>query len=183
MTCIIALRDKETNTVYLAGDKLGSNGSTKAVYKDPKVFQVGHFYFGYTTSFYMGQLLKYSWKQPCKTMHQDEDEYIYRDVVQSLKKVFSDNNFGQNQNGHEPDFGCFIMVYKGRIFKVQDNMSLLEVEDFVSVGCGEYYATGSVLALTQHTEMNIPDILTETMKIVSENSCGVSEQCDIIKCV
>ena len=183
MTCIIALRDKETGTVYLAGDKLGSNGSTKAIYKDPKIFQIGHFYFGYTTSFYMGQLLKYVWKQPCKTMHQDEDEYLFQDVVYSLKKVFTENKFGKDQNGHEPDFGQFIMVYKGRIFKVQDNMSLLESEDFVSVGCGEHHAAGAVEALVSHANMSTPDILKESIKIVSKFSCGVSEECDIIKCV
>lgn len=182
MTCIIALRDKETGTVYLAGDKLGSNGSTKAVYKDPKVFQIGHFCFGYTSSFYMGQLLKYHWKQPCKTMHQDEDGYIFKDVVQSLKKVFKDNNFGHEQNGHEPDFGQFIMVYKGRIFEVQGNMSLLETDNLSSVGCGKSHALGAVEALVNNTNIPAPDILKESMKIVSKFSCGVSEECDVIKC-
>lgn len=62
-------------------------------------------------------------------------------------------------------------------------MSLLESEDFVSVGCGEYHAAGAVEALVSHANMSIPDILKESIKIVSKFSCGVSEECDIIKCV
>ena len=183
MTCIIALRDKETGVVYLGGDKLGSNGYTKSVYKDPKVFKVGPFYFGYTTSFYMGQLLKYKWTQPCKSMHQEEDEYIFREVVSSFKSLFVDNDFGKKHDGREPDFGSFIMVYKGRIFQIQDNMSLLEVEDFTAVGCGEQFAAGSITALSENTNYNVEQTIKETMKIVSQFSCGVSEQCDIIQCI
>ena len=182
MTCIIALRDKDTGCVYLAGDKLGSNGNTKAIFKDPKIFQIGHFYFGYTTSFYMGQLLKYTWTQPCKTMHQEDDEYIFREVVPSLRKLFVDNKFGKDQRDHEPDFGQFIMVYKGRIFSVQDNLSLLECDDFASVGCGEFHAAGAVDALVNHSSLCTPDILKEAIRITSKYSCGVSEECDIIKC-
>lgn len=183
MTCIIALRDKETGVVYLGGDKLGSNGYTKTMCKDPKVFKVGPFYFGYTTSFYMGQILKYRWQQPCRTMHHEDDEYIFKDVVDSLKSCFVKNDFGKKQEDTEPVFGSFIMVYKGRIFEVQPNMSLLEVENAISVGCGKDIAHGSITALWQNTNYNSEQIIEETMYIVSQFSCGVSEECDIIKCV
>lgn len=115
-------------------------------------------------------------------MHQDEDEYLFRGVVYSLKKVFTENKLAKTKMGTNLDFGQFIMVYKGRIFKVQDNMSLLESEDFVSVGCGEYHAAGAVEALVSHANMSIQGILKESIKIVSKFS-GVSEECDIIKCV
>jgi hypothetical protein len=175
--------DKETGVVYLGGDKLGSNGYTKTMCKDPKVFKVGPFYFGYTTSFYMGQILKYRWQQPCRTMYHEDDEYIFKDVIDSLKSCFVNNDFGKKQEGREPDFGSLIMVYKGRIFEVQHNMSLLEIENFTAVGCGDQLASGAATALLSNTNYNPEQIIKETMKIVSQFSCGVSEQCDIIKCV
>ena len=57
LTCIIAITDK-TGTVWLAGDKLGSNWHTKQIVKDQKVFKIGDFYFRYTSSFYIGATVK-----------------------------------------------------------------------------------------------------------------------------
>lgn len=185
MTCIIAITDK-TGCVWLAGDKLGSNGHTKQIVKDPKVFKVGDFYFGYTSSFYMGQLLKYSFVPPVRTMHVDDNEYIFRDVRYSLKALFDKNSFGVTQLGtpttNEPDFGTFIMVYKNRVFVVQNNLSLLEYDN-TSVGCGEELAKGCIDALQENTELSPEQILTKTMDIVSRYSCGVSRELDIIKCI
>lgn len=184
MTCIIAIKD-ENGDVWLGGDKMGSNGNTRRIYKDPKVFQVGNFAFGYTSSFYMGQLLKYHWTQPVRTIHQtDDDEYIFKDVMFSLKNLFVKNKFGieQDPNYHEGQFGNFLMIYKGRIFEVQGNMSILEVDSFNSVGCGEQVAKGAVSALLLNTNLNCHDIIKESMFIVSQHSCGVSTECDIIKC-
>lgn len=116
-------------------------------------------------------------------MHHEDDEYIFKDVVDSLKSCFVKNDFGKKQEDTEPVFGSFIMVYKGRIFEVQPNMSLLEVENVISVGCGKDIAHGSITALWQNTNYNSEQIIEETMYIVSQFSCGVSEECDIIKCV
>ena len=59
MTCIVGVVDK--GIVHMAGDKLGSNGFTKGISVRPKVFHNGDFLVGYTTSFYMGQLLEFEW--------------------------------------------------------------------------------------------------------------------------
>lgn len=183
MTCIIAYKEPSSGKVWLGGDKLGSDGYTKIIVKDPKVFQNGEFYFGYTTSFYMGQILKYHWTRPTRSMHQDSDnEYIYKDVMNSLKKVFKDNEFGKSKDVHEPDFGNFIMVYKDRIFEVQPNMSLLECEDFIAVGCGAQTAHGVMDALINNTNHEPEKLIVETMKSVSRFMCGVSAECDVIKC-
>ena len=79
MTCIIAVRDKK-NKVWLAGDKMASNGVSHYLVKDPKVFQVGDFYFGFTDSFYMGQLLKYSFVPPERQEGISDSQYLFQDV-------------------------------------------------------------------------------------------------------
>lgn len=38
MTCIIAYKDSNNNTIYMCGDKCGSNGSTKDICVEPKCF-------------------------------------------------------------------------------------------------------------------------------------------------
>ena len=63
MTCIVGCI--HNGKVFLAGDQLGSNGYYKENHeKLTKVFKVGEFLIGYTTSFRMGQILQYSWTPP-----------------------------------------------------------------------------------------------------------------------
>lgn len=184
MTCIVAFKIKDVEDkefVVLAGDKLCSNGDTKRVYSKPKIFQNGDFWIGYTTSFYMGQLLQYVWTPPFKEESTNEDDYIFGDVVQSLSKVFADNNFGEvkGKESLEPNHGTFIMIYNGRIFEVFSNLAILEVDKFASVGCGSEVMEGALLmALELPNDLELKDILNKAYRIVSERSCGVSYKFD-----
>ncbi|XVV11230.1 hypothetical protein ACQP2X_41330 [Actinoplanes sp. CA-131856] len=58
MTCIVGITDG--TTVTIGGDSAGSDGWHVAVRSDSKVFQVGPYLMGFTTSYRMGQLLRYS---------------------------------------------------------------------------------------------------------------------------
>ena len=58
MTCIVAIAEK--NVVYVGADSLGSNGNKIITRKDTKIFIRKPFIFGFTSSYRMGQLLRYS---------------------------------------------------------------------------------------------------------------------------
>ena len=60
MTCIVGLVHE--GVVYIGGDSAGVGGMSLTVRADEKVFQNGEFLMGFTTSFRMGQLLRYSLK-------------------------------------------------------------------------------------------------------------------------
>ena len=184
MTCIIAFRDYNDN-VWLAGDKMSSNGMSHQLVKDPKAFQVGDFYFGYTDSFYMGQLLKYTFVPPERPEGITDEQYLFVNVRLALTDLFDQNEFGIRDRGTlecpEPSFGEFIMVYKGRIFLVQANMSFLEY-DVATCGSGYQVAQGALTALVESTILSAPEMLTKTMDIVSRTCVGVSKELDIIQC-
>lgn len=63
MTCIVGFLDKETDTVWIGGDSLGSNGYSKTVFSNSKVF---HHYLnkniiiGSTSTYRHIDLLQYS---------------------------------------------------------------------------------------------------------------------------
>lgn len=187
MTCVLALKyiDVDTNkpVIVLAADKMVSNGSVKRVYTKPKIFKNGDFYIGYTTSFYMGQLLQHTWIPPEKEPNQSDDEYLFRDVIKSLHRMFEDNDFGFKKPDAkgEPDRGTFILVYKDRIFEVFSNMSLLEVDTFASVGCGSEIMQGAIsMYLYDGSTMVLDDMLALAFEIVAERSCGVSKEYDML---
>ena len=69
MTCIVGLVHE--GVVYIGGDSAGVGGMSLTVRADEKVFQNGEFLMGFTTSFRMGQLLRYSLKPPRR--HPDDE--------------------------------------------------------------------------------------------------------------
>ena len=182
MTCIVAF--KHNNSVILAGDKMGSNGYTSRNFLRPKIFQNGDFYFGYTTSFYMGQLLQFNWDPPYRFPNENDDEYIFKSVVKSLSDMFESHNLGTSkaENDLEPERGSFIMVYKGRIFEVLSNMAILEVENFTSVGCGSEVMEGCIKMwyYLPPSNFEIEEVLTIAYDVVSQRSCGVSSEFDML---
>jgi len=62
MTCIVGL--VENGKVYIGGDSAGVAGLDITTRKDEKVFQKENMIFGFTSSFRMGQILRYSFKNP-----------------------------------------------------------------------------------------------------------------------
>lgn len=188
MTAIVAF--KRNGKVFLAGDRLGSNGYTKLMVQVPKIFKVGEdLHFGYTSSFYMGQLLQHSFTVPPKWPDMADDKYLYTQVVPKLREMFETNDFGKKKDDKrsEPHLGVFIMVYKDRIFEFQGNSSILEVE-YAGVGCGgedvmSSIRTGLAIADTYVTELDeddISEIIALAFLHCSDYMCGVSAKHDVL---
>ncbi|KKN17732.1 hypothetical protein LCGC14_0962700, partial [marine sediment metagenome] len=63
MTCIVGFID-DGGKAWMGGDSAGVAGHHTHPRRDPKVFRVGPVLIGYTSSFRMGQLLRYHLKIP-----------------------------------------------------------------------------------------------------------------------
>lgn len=188
MTAIVAF--KYNNKVFLAGDRMGSNGYTKLLVQVPKIFKVSkELHFGYTSSFYMGQLLQHSFTVPPKWPDVADDKYLHTIVVPELRKMFETNDFGKKKDDkhHAPSLGEFIMVYKTRIFIFQNDASILEVAH-AGVGCGgedvmSSIRTGMAIADSKATDLDTEDvyeIVDLAFTHCSDYMCGVSAQHDVI---
>ena len=60
-------------------------------------------------------------------------------------------------------------------------MSLLEVDTFASVGSGSEIIQEAIgMYLYDGSTLDLEDMLTEAFKIVSERSCGVSDEYDML---
>ena len=62
MTAIVGL--VKSGSVYIGGDSAGVCGTSLTVRADAKVFRKKRYVFGFTTSFRMGQLIRYSLALP-----------------------------------------------------------------------------------------------------------------------
>lgn len=182
MTCIVAIETKDN--IILAGDKLGSTDYYTEVYSRPKVFRNGDFLIGYTTSYHMGQLLEFEWKQPTKEEGISDDVYIYRDVRQSIKRMFECNDFGQAKAGdfNEPDLGNFIFIYKNKIYSYEPNSAILEHINVASCGSGSLVMKGAVYgyfyALDESDIFQWKKVLDTCFEITSSIIPSVSSEYD-----
>jgi ATP-dependent protease HslVU (ClpYQ) peptidase subunit len=141
MTCIVGLVNK--GKVYIGGDSAGVAGSNVVVRSDEKVFVSHGMAFGFTSSFRMGQILRYCFKPPEDT-DKDAAAYMVAKFIPELQRCFSANGYERTING-EKSAGTFFVGYKGRLFIVESDYQVGENNiGYASVGCGDCYALGSM---------------------------------------
>lgn len=176
MTCIVAV--SKGGDVWMAGDLMGSNGFTKRVYKDSKVFVNGDFILGYTDSFRMGQILEYCWSQPPRAEGMTDKQYLHISVIPSMKEVLITNGFGSS-DGREDIGGNFLIGYNGQIYEMQCNFSILRHEEFAAVGSGEFHAIGA-LEVLYNSDTHPEDMVVEAIRVASKYVTSVSEECTVV---
>jgi hypothetical protein len=144
MTCIVGCTHK--GRVYLGGDSAGVGGLTLTVRKDPKVFRVGDFVFGFTSSFRMGQIIQHAFTPP-EVSAAELHRYMVTDFVNALRKAFKKGGFGQTDNGEDTG-GTFLVGVSGRLFQVDSDYQVGEALDgYDAVGCGADVARGALHVL------------------------------------
>ncbi|WP_405101701.1 hypothetical protein [Oceanobacillus sp. FSL H7-0719] len=146
MTCIVGL--VENGVTYIGGDSLGSNGYSKTVRKDAKVFKLkdtNNAIVGYTSSFRMGQLLMYASNLIDKRDEPNIDhEYLVTKFVPNVIKLFEDGGYSKNNSG-EKSGGSFLLGYKGNLYKIESDFQVGEsIDSYDACGSGEEFALGSL---------------------------------------
>lgn len=174
MTCIVGLVDN--GVVYIGADSLGSNGYTKTVRNDRKVFKLkngDNSILGFTTSFRMGQLLMYAdnlidKKDTLNINH----EYLVTKFVPNVIKLFESNGYGRNNDG-EKYGGTFLIGHKDRLYKIESDYQVEEAYyNFNACGSGEDFALGSLYS-TINSNLSPEQRVIYALKASSEFSTGV----------
>ncbi|MDP1686861.1 hypothetical protein [Hydrogenophaga sp.] len=149
MTCIVGL--KRGGVVYIGGDSAGVAGLDLTVRQDGKVFQSGPFLFGFTSSFRMGQLLRYSFTPPKHHPDMDTMAYMVGPFVDGVRACLKAGGFAKQDNQVETA-GTFLVAYQDRLFCIHGDYQVGEAEDpFDAIGCGDAYAKGAMWATLSTT--------------------------------
>jgi ATP-dependent protease HslVU (ClpYQ) peptidase subunit len=138
MTCIVGIVHK--GDVYIGGDSAGVAGLAITVRADEKVFVNGPFIMGFTTSFRMGQLLRYKFNAPKQTTNMDDMKYMVTDFIDAAVKCFNDNGFGDKKSG-----GTFLVGYNSKLYKIDSDFQVgIPADQYAACGCGDDIALGSL---------------------------------------
>jgi ATP-dependent protease HslVU (ClpYQ) peptidase subunit len=174
MTCIVGL--VHDGDVYIGGDSAGVAGLSITIRADEKVFGNGPFIMGFTTSFRMGQLLRYKLAPPAQTVHQGDMEYMVTSFIDSCRQCFAGNGFGDKDASVG---GNFLVGYKGKLYNIEGDYQVgIPKLNYDAVGCGSDLALGALFA----TEGLSPEErINAALAAASTFSAGVAPPFTILK--
>jgi hypothetical protein len=130
--------------VLIGGDSAGVNGYDVRIREDAKVFVNGPFLIGYTSSFRMGQLLRFRFSPANQSDHTDDYEYMATVFVDAVRECFGTYGIKHVENEVESG-GSFLVGYRGRLYEIESDFQVgMYADGYSAVGCGASYALGSL---------------------------------------
>ncbi|MEG1564713.1 MAG: hypothetical protein RR365_13450 [Bacteroides sp.] len=167
----------------MGGDSLGSDGYTKAIEAQSKVFRNEVFknvIMGSTSTFRHIDLLKYS--KPFEEIDfykktELNHKYMVTKFIPNIITLFKDGIISENDRNKG---GNFIIGAGNNLFEVQTDYSVLQPQlGFCSVGCGESIAMGSLIT-TRNMDMPIQKKIELALSAAETFSAGVQRPFRII---
>jgi len=178
MTCIVGYVDN--GNVYIGGDSAGVDGFDVTIRTDKKIFGNNDFIFGFTSSFRMGQILKYNFLPPKREEDISDDEYIYKHFIIEIIKVLKENSYAEVEN-NQVKGGEFLFGYRGKLYYVGSDFQVGgSINNYDAIGCGAKYAKGCLFAL-QKINMGVEKRIKLALEAAETFSAGVHRPFEIIK--
>jgi ATP-dependent protease HslVU (ClpYQ) peptidase subunit len=172
MTCIVALRD--AGIVHMGADSAGVAGYSIHSRVDPKIYMVGPFMFGFTSSFRMGQLLGHAFVPPDRDPRHSIEKFMSTTFIDAVRTCLKNGGYAAKENEVESG-GNFLVAYAGRIFNVASDYQVGEShQPFDAVGCGADIALGSLHTSERcDRKQTAKDRIRFALMAAETFSCGV----------
>lgn len=164
MTCIVGLvgtAGPERGKILLGGDCAGT-AEGKEVYglRNAKVFRKGPYVIGYTTSFRLGQIVRFATELPeppdaspgeegepdggCQ--HTQLEAFFSTTFAEALRHAFAEHGYERPLG----EGGSLLVGVRGRLFVLGLDFQVLAGEEsFAAIGSGRHLAYGALAALDQ----------------------------------
>lgn len=152
VTCIVGIA--EHGNVWIGGDSAGVSGYSLRRRADEKVFRKGEYLFGFTASFRMGDLLRYSFSPPWRDENLEDREFLCTFWIDAVRRCFGDGGFRKKENDVE-EGGTFLLGYRGTLYCVGGDFQIgHSVDGLDACGSGRDLAMGALHA----TDGSLPSI-------------------------
>lgn len=173
MTCIVGIA--QDNQVTIGGDSAGVAGYSLSHRADTKVFRARNYIMGFTSSFRMGQLLRYGDLPPAPTAEEcwDLDRFMATTFIDGIREVLSAGGYLRTDSGVETG-GTFLVGVRGALYEVHGDFQVGRTLDaYSAVGCGEDLALGALHA-TSDSSLSPRTRAEIALRAASHHSAGVS---------
>ena len=130
----------------MGGDSAGLSGWETVVRADPKVFINGPFVMGFTTSFRMGQLLRYAFEPPEHSSDVEDHRFMATTFVDAVRECLKAGGYAKKENEVELA-GDFLVGYRGHLYEVDTDYQVGEsVDGYMAIGTGSATSVGALYA-------------------------------------
>ncbi len=147
MTAVAAVTNGRR--VWIGADSAGVAGYQLTVRADEKVFRRGPFVMGFTTSFRMGQLLRYTLTVPSHGPGLDDRAFMATCFVDSVRACLKAGGYAKRESERE-EGGTFLVGYRGAIYQVHGDYQVAVPDTlYDACGCGQEIALGALHAMTR----------------------------------
>jgi ATP-dependent protease HslVU (ClpYQ) peptidase subunit len=145
VTCIVGVQTPAG--VVIGGDSAGLSGWVRTHRADPKVFANGSYLVGFTTSYRMGQVIRYAdLPKPLDRCGDELERFLTTEFVDGVRAALKDAGWAKKDNERE-DAGTFLLGVNGRLFKVSDDYQVGWTRDgYDACGSGWEVALGALHA-------------------------------------
>ena len=132
--------------VLLGSDSAASGGWNIEIRRDAKVFRSGRYVMGFTTSFRMGQILRWSLEPPQPPGNGQLERFMCTTWVDAVREALKAGGWAKRDAEQETG-GEFLVGVSGRLFTVYADYQVGEVAaEYAAVGSGEQLALGAFAA-------------------------------------
>lgn len=176
MTCIVGYQTDDD--VIIGGDSAGVAYYSITSRSDEKVFKNGPFLMGFTSSFRMGNLLRYSLIIP-ERRNEDIVAFMNTKFIDAVRKCLKDGGYTPSSNSGDRG-GTFLVGFEKQLFKVEGDFQVaISRENFDSVGCGEQFALGALFNM-KDSNLSAREKVTKALDAANALSAGVCEPYTIL---
>lgn len=149
----------------MGGDSAGVSNYSLSVRGDKKVFKNNDYIFGFTSSFRMGQILRYRFEpKPCPDW--DLEKYMCTDFIDGIRKCLTE--YGHDEGGE------FLVGYQGRVFHIHSDYQVgWNIVPYDACGCGSHIALGVMDAIIDRQDLTPEQKIERALKSAEQWSAGV----------
>lgn len=183
MTCIVGIEyrdERGSRRVILGGDSAGVGGWVHIHRADPKVFSVGPYVIGFTTSFRMGQIIRYAAlpEPPTDADVEVLDHFMATQFINAIRNALKEGGWAQKEKERE-DGGSFLVGVRGAtLYRVDSDFQVgRSLDRYQAIGSGDEIALGAL-----HATRDLPpeQRVTLALEAAAHHSAGVSGPFTII---
>lgn len=182
MTCIVGI--ETSDGVIIGGDSAGTGGYSQTIRADQKVWNCGEndeWVYGFTSSFRMGQLLRYTLTAPLSRYEVDRDDqeaqykWMSTDFIDAVRKCLKSGGYAKIDSGVE-EGGCFLVGWRGTLYVIESDFQVgRSVDGFNAVGSGQDLALGALHATRQPKDMPAAERVSMALDAAATYNAAVAE--------
>lgn len=156
MTCIVGL--EHDGDVWMGGDSAGVSGLDLVIRDEPKVFEKLGVLYGFTTSFRMGQIIKYGLSCPDarsdEAIDREDIDWLCTTFVNALRANFRAGGWLKESGGVQSG-GQIMLAFRKRLYVVDSDFQVYRPScGYHAIGSGGFYALGSLHATSRVIDLS-----------------------------